>query len=579
MVYIDIPGLPKAFNVNYRPPRVSLFPLSYRDRAYLRSIHRDVLRQTATVTKPSEGGTTVIIPPESEKKVEQKADKATKSSQTTETYCSHTCSHHPYESKKSDEKKSNKNQEPKAKGSKKNKKNDDCQKYVNDDSNDSDNDDDDKRQSSKDRVAVLHVKGRKHSKPYNSSYKMPDSLKSFLPYPFISPNANDFWANSNFQRPFPEPPLLDKDNPTGWNLDHKLEAARRADERYLWSRLSEQEENCQKAAFQWLVERDNQRQVKLSQATHDLGGLSLDPSVGRQPPGLLTGFYGVQNHQNLYSNTNGNFGSLPINGASLQAFTDQYGNIRLGDGTMIALGGQYTDNQRHQAVPNFQQQQHQSGPQMWPNSQQSFQHSNQGPQSNWQNPDKTSHNQNWENFSHQNPGAFNGHHGNQNVRNHNDQTKTSGNGGWPEPNYKHGQNNTSGANTRQPDSRWNPQHKKKHNAGQNKNNWSSGQKHSPQKSDSNNHGNGDNGSAWGVGNDENSKLNDFFEPVNHKRGHSRSNQQQNCSYEFDDSASQDLRNHPFFSENAPPPNTIATGPTMSGAKRKSGRHHEESIKW
>ena len=598
MVYVDVPGLPREFNIKYRPPRVSLFPPSWRDRAYLRSLHRDVLRQTVTEAEASGGNKSVVtIPSDLDKKTEPESKADKKVGQPTETHCCHGCFHHQHEGKKSD-----KNQESKAKDGKKNKKHNkkndgNSNDASENDSKDSSDEDGTKQKGKKDKAPVTHDKGGKGKKTNDSDFKVPDTLKSFLPYPFTSPNAHNFWGHSNFQRPFPETPAIENHNSTGWNFDHKLEAARRADEKYMWNQLSEQEQSVQRGSFQWLAERDIRRQAKLTQAVHDLGALSLDPSVGRRPLGLMTALYGAQNQQNVHHGTNGMLGGLPINSASLQAFVDQYGNIRLWDGTMVVLSGQGTNDPRQQGLPNFQQhqpmapisqfhpsgqshqqqqQQHWNGAQMGPAQQQPLHQQNQGPQGNWQNPAQPSHGQNGGNISHQNPGAPGSHQGNQQFNDHSDQNKPAGHDEWIGSNNGHVENNPPSVNAGQPSGRRNPPRKDTHNASHNHDARKLAPKYDLWEDDTRKPDNDDNDSDWEEGNDENSK------PHNHKnRGHARFKRQKNRSDEIENSDSQDSQqeHHRFFSRNSPVSDTAAAGPTMSGAKRRTGKKGAKSIVW
>ncbi|CAF9913856.1 MAG: hypothetical protein GOMPHAMPRED_008044 [Gomphillus americanus] len=286
MVYVDVPGLPKDFNVKYRPPRVSLFPPSYRDRAFLRSIHRDVLRQTALIKKEADKkGAVLKIEPA---KVEAKPENATTGCQTIESHCYHVCPAHPQE-----EEPVKKHRKPRVL------KTCCCMKNVEEEDEEDDSDDEsdesiDSEDSDEDYNKCKCCKNKKKNKRIKSKshkckgkdesdLKIPDSIRPFLPYPLSSPNADLFWGQNSYQQPFVERPFVHKEDPPAWNLDHKLEAARRADEKYVWNILAQHGGNDQQSAFQWLAERDRQRQTKLAQAAYGLAELSFDPKFDRTP--------------------------------------------------------------------------------------------------------------------------------------------------------------------------------------------------------------------------------------------------------------------------------------------------------
>ena len=271
MVYVDVPGLPKNFNVKYRPPRVSLFPPSYQDRAFLRSIHRDVLHQTALLKNDADKKG---VEPA---KVEAKPKKASTAAQTVESHCYHACPAHPQE-----ETHIKKHRELKACCCMKK-----AQESDTDDSNDNsdDSDEDCSKYKKCKNKKKKHTKSKSHKNEGKDEpdFKIPDSIRPFLPYPLSSPNGDLFWGKNFYQQPFVERPFIHKADLPGWNLDYKLEAARQADEKYVWNVLAQRGGNDQQSAFQWLADRDRQRQAKLAHAAYDLANLSLDPKSDRTP--------------------------------------------------------------------------------------------------------------------------------------------------------------------------------------------------------------------------------------------------------------------------------------------------------
>lgn len=93
MVQVDIPGLPSDLNVDYRPPRVSLFPLSYRERALLRSVKREANRQRDSdlISAPPVPALPHPVPwtGQSSRFVTEP-----KEVQTDVSYCNHQCTDH-----------------------------------------------------------------------------------------------------------------------------------------------------------------------------------------------------------------------------------------------------------------------------------------------------------------------------------------------------------------------------------------------------------------------------------------------------------------------------------------------------
>ena len=347
-------------NVDYRPPRLSMFPMSYSERAWLRSLKRQALRQAEIDASRS------------------KPEVTTRPTQTNVTYCNHQCPQHsevpqanggdgkkPKDGKGKDGSGEAHSKKDKGKGGK--------GKGKNRDSDDNDSigsSDDEVEKKPKDKGKGGKVKedkakgdkgdkgdkGEKSKKGENQS-----PLNAFLPYPLNSPNFTKIAGSIRH-------PLERKEqqHPT---LENAVESARRADEEYIMRWLADSDGSQVQSAVKWLEERDASRLARLLNLTTELSALNLNlqnpfTQSPWRPPGPAThplSFnqgppnVGLPAHHGPYGNAPGNDG-FPANrdaGANrtVLASYDENTGLRLEDGTRIIIKGGGAPQGAHQGAP------------------------------------------------------------------------------------------------------------------------------------------------------------------------------------------------------------------------------------
>ena len=319
-----------------------MFPMSYSERAWLRSLKRQALRQNEVdASRPRQEVTTTPT-------------------QTNVSYCNHQCPQHSEvaqanggDGKKTKDgkgkdgggeahPKKDKGKGGKGKGKDKNRDSDD------NDSTGSSNDEIEKKPT-KDKgkggkVKDDKAKGDKGEKGKKEEKQSP--LNAFLPYPWNSPNFAKI-AGGKEQHTTP--------NTT--SLENAVESARRADEECIMRWLAERDGLYVQDALKWLEERDAARLGRLRNLTSELSALNLNlqsPTI--QPPWRLLGpathplpfnqglpNVGLPAHHGPYENAPGNdtlmAGRDTSANRTLLASYDENTELRLEDGTKVIIKG------------------------------------------------------------------------------------------------------------------------------------------------------------------------------------------------------------------------------------------------
>ncbi|MCJ1324392.1 hypothetical protein MMC10_001054 [Thelotrema lepadinum] len=275
-------------DVDYRPPRLSMFPMSYGERAWLRSLKRQALRQSeANESHSKKSASDASHSKQSESNTSPaKQEEVSRQTQTDMSYCYHQCSQHPEVTQshggdgkkpkdgkgkddKGGEAQSKKDKGKGGKGKGKPKDSDD------DGSGSSSNDEGDKKPKGKGgKTKEDKPKGNKGDKGERSKQgEIQNPLNAFLPYPWNSPNFAEI--TGSIRRPSDG---RKEQHPTshGTSFEHAVESARRADEESVIRWLAERDGSYIQDAMKWLEERDAARLGKLMNLTSELTALNLN---------------------------------------------------------------------------------------------------------------------------------------------------------------------------------------------------------------------------------------------------------------------------------------------------------------
>ena len=257
---VRVDGIPGVVDLKYRPRRISMFPLSYKDRALLRCMERERRRliETENVVEP----TNVEAAPE-----------ASKATQTKITYCAHQCPDHPevFEpsgggGKKGKDKGKGKGEPQSKKGKAAKTKKD----MDSDEEEQSSSEDDDEKitkgkskgkgENSKDTKAGKGDKGKKGGKETVADPS--------LPYPWSSPNFAKLMGRESFSK---EDGKEQSGLAKGPTIQDRIEQARRDDEEYALQIMTKNALYSREDLLKWLAERDAARLNKFADLEQELG--------------------------------------------------------------------------------------------------------------------------------------------------------------------------------------------------------------------------------------------------------------------------------------------------------------------
>ncbi|KAI4148480.1 MAG: hypothetical protein LQ340_005072 [Diploschistes diacapsis] len=304
MVWVKFAASPVPIDVEYRPPRISMFPPSYAERAALRQLKRQGLRQIKQ--KPSS------IPLVEEKKENNKETKT----QTQITYCYHNCPAHPEASapvgdysKKGKDKGKEMGSKDDERGSKKDKSKGAKEKHVEfEEQNSSSSEDEDtgKKSKTKGKGKGESTKGGKSKsdkgdkgdkgdkterEDKSKKADKPAPATSVLPYPWSAPILDKIYQGGNLAALGNKRPSKDDDRgQPGANdtmYEQMVESPRRHDEEYVACWLNHEWVRNQEDAVKWLGDRDTNRFKKIAHLTHDISckDRNLHSCLQCYPPG------------------------------------------------------------------------------------------------------------------------------------------------------------------------------------------------------------------------------------------------------------------------------------------------------
>ena len=276
MVELVSRGKPLGYlNLDYRPPRISMFPMSYAERALMRSLKRQVLGQN-------------------DSNVSHVGGEVSRNTQTDMSYCYHRCPQHPGVTTphggdgkkgkvgKGKEEKDGESSTKKGKGRGKEK------QKESDDESDSGAASEDENKKSKGKGKGGKGKEEKLKVEKGEKSKKEQTLPTvspLLPYPWTAPIYSKVVNSSRY------PSAMDKEKPSkedhkaqpssfGAALEQAVESGRRADEDYIMRWLTERDGSYVQSALRWLECRDASRFEKLAKLTNELSASNLDGGFG-----------------------------------------------------------------------------------------------------------------------------------------------------------------------------------------------------------------------------------------------------------------------------------------------------------
>ena len=259
-----------------------MFPPSYQDRAILRGLKRQAIRQLKDQGAYSSDD------------VEK-----SKSVQTDTSYCYHKCKVHPdiagpIGGKKGKEKgKGGKGEKGSDTQSKKDKGKSGKGKHVEfQDSEDSSSDDSDDSRPGKKAKGKSKGDGSKGEKgDKNKKSDKPGQFNDFLSYPWSSPNIGKIAGHSRFpsalggDRVAPKGDKQDRKDQFSRSdgmIDQMVNSSRQSDEEYIARWLAQREALGQQGAVKWLGDRDVARFKRIQDLNNDLACMKLNINAEKQ---------------------------------------------------------------------------------------------------------------------------------------------------------------------------------------------------------------------------------------------------------------------------------------------------------